>query len=182
MSNSPWLDRWLLRGISFSVILGSFFRVKSTDERVRELKDHLERLVKDFPSRDVTGDGVPETFCNIALHQTGLFFGFPGFKGLLANTIINRLKHDIVPGFMETSRDGAAAAALAGKWAIAGKEYPLHGHIATIYPAPMSHSASLGYSVPLVANIGKTNGIMRISQAFPPSLGEPAYWIYDAKE
>lgn len=54
----------------------------------------------------------------------------------------------------------------------------LHGHIAAIYPVGMQWSGSLSKDVPLVANCGKQNGEEKVSQAFPPSRGEPNYFCW----
>jgi len=52
-----------------------------------------------------------------------------------------------------------------------------HGHVAVVYPAPVQRSGSWNKMVPMLANIGKTNGLMRTSQAFPV---EPDYFVLKA--
>jgi len=52
-----------------------------------------------------------------------------------------------------------------------------HGHVSVVYPAPMQRSGSWNKMVPMLANIGKTNGLMRTSQAFPV---EPDYFVLKA--
>lgn len=54
-----------------------------------------------------------------------------------------------------------------------------HGHIAAIYPIGMGYSGSLSKDVPYVANVGRGNGEEKVSQAFPPSKGEPGYWKWE---
>jgi hypothetical protein len=53
-----------------------------------------------------------------------------------------------------------------------------HGHVAVVYPAPMQRSGSWNKTVPMLANIGKKNGLMRASQAFPL---EPDYFVLKEK-
>jgi hypothetical protein len=57
-----------------------------------------------------------------------------------------------------------------------------HGHIAAVYPEGMQASGSLGYDVPLVANVGKSVGVMRSTGAFPPSMGEADYFVFRKEE
>ncbi len=49
-----------------------------------------------------------------------------------------------------------------------------HGHVASVHPAPIQYSASWDKKVPMVANVGAKNGLMRASQAFPV---EPDYFL-----
>ena len=58
----------------------------------------------------------------------------------------------------------------------------VHAHIAAVYPETMQMSGSLGREVPVVANIGKTVGVIRSSQAFPVAAGEASYYIWKPKE
>lgn len=53
-----------------------------------------------------------------------------------------------------------------------------HGHIATIYPAPMQFSGSLNKNVPVVANIGTNEAEEKDSMAFPVTKGEANYFIW----
>lgn len=55
-----------------------------------------------------------------------------------------------------------------------------HGHIAAVYPVGMQASESLKKDVPLVANVGGTNGLVRVSKAFPVAKGEPDYFVWEA--
>lgn len=53
-----------------------------------------------------------------------------------------------------------------------------HAHIATVYPAPMGYSGSLGRNVPYCANIGKQDAEELVTAAFPVSKGEPHYFTW----
>lgn len=53
-----------------------------------------------------------------------------------------------------------------------------HGHLAAIYPLGMGYSVSLKKDVPMIANVGRTVGLIKVSGAFPVSLGEPDYFCY----
>lgn len=68
---------------------------------------------------------------------------------------------------------GLAFAALSGRDL---KE--VHGHLAAIYPLGMQCSVSLKKDVPMIANVGRTVGLIKVSGAFPVSLGEPEYYKF----
>ena len=57
-----------------------------------------------------------------------------------------------------------------------------HGHIAVVYPLGMQWSGSLQHDVPMLANVGKTVGVMKASAAFPVASGDAYYftWSGDA--
>lgn len=95
--------------------------------------------------------------------------------------------------------EGGRAIAAMPSWKLKEK----HGHVVWVRPDPMVMSESLGALVPMCANIGKgdpgsplvdgppeecdevliprktrPNWTCKISQAFPPKLGEPHYFVY----
>ena len=75
--------------------------------------------------------------------------------------------------------DMAVEAALQGRWVIAGWLNPDptgHSHVCTIYPAEMQISTTYGGPVPMVANVGESNGIMRLSGAFA-KIREPLLYL-----
>jgi hypothetical protein len=53
-----------------------------------------------------------------------------------------------------------------------------HAHIAVVAPLPEDFSSSLCKTVPQLANVGRTNGYMKSSKAFPVSKGEADYYIW----
>jgi hypothetical protein len=122
------------------------------------------------------------TYCNMAVDSIAKGFGCYEFDGLMADDIYQVMltnesgKWDKVDGSDATIwalSNGLAIAALPSQTL---KE--AHGHVAVIYPLGMQMSGSLGRDVPMVANIGKTVGVMRSSEAFPVSDGEADYFTY----
>lgn len=120
------------------------------------------------------------THCNEAIRRTFSMSGFPNTftKDEVANAIIDQLKRSN-SGFREVGTVEAWKAAQQGELVIAGHKYATHGHVAMVYPSDeMKHSASWDKDVPLLSNVGKHNEIMKVSDAFPVSLGEPQYFVY----
>lgn len=106
------------------------------------------------------------TYCNRAFSYIAQGMGYHAFPpGALANDMIAQLAGD--PDWREeldlahvhrhAMRGGLAAAALV--------EHP-HGHVCTVAPEPMQPSTSWGGPVPMVANVGAENGVLRLSQVF----------------
>ena len=124
-----------------------------------------------FISKDITGDGKAETFCNWGLRLFAeSMFGYSGFNDLSANNIHAKVKAD---GWRVV--DAPTAAKLADKtFVIAAQTNPTgSGHVALILPLPLVSSGKWGKSVPQCANVGKTNGIMGVNHAFAT---EPEYY------
>ena len=86
------------------------------------------------------------------------------------------------PEFTKDSEERAHQHAEKGGLAIAAKKYPVHGHVAVVFPGPMIYSGSWKRSVPMVANCGKTNGIMPCSMAFSVKDGPPDYFLWKVGE
>jgi hypothetical protein len=109
-------------------------------------------------------DGV--THCNQAVRSIALGMGYTGFApDELATHMIGFMAAS--PDWEAVNMEHAAQFAQAGRMVVACMVEQSHGHVAVLYPAPMQQSGSLGYEVPMIANVGKTNGVMRASQAFP---------------
>ena len=104
-----------------------------------------------------------KTYCNVAARRIAAAMGFQ-MQIMLANDMIKHLSEH--PDWKEASLDVAAAHGLAGRLAFVSLSEEPHGHIAAIYPAPSAESGSWGQKVPIIANVGKANGIMRLSGAF----------------
>lgn len=116
-------------------------------------------------------DGKLRTFCNLAVARICAEMGYSGFAGLTANEITRKCRREWL------SVSGRDAFRLAAKDAlcVAALELPRHGHAAVVYPAQaMADSPSWRKAVPLLANVGRVNGIMRASQCFP---SEPEYFV-----
>ncbi len=93
------------------------------------------------------------------------------------------LKRDEVKGWRKVTDAEASMHALHGGLAVAGKKYPrAHGHVAIVFPDSPAYSGAYRKTVPMLANVGHKNGIMKMSYAFAASKGEPGYWIYLGRE
>ena len=164
-------------GYTITKELGSGYSVE--DERMADVKKLMklgQELLADpsLVSRDITADGIPETFCNRAAAIAAREYGFDGFEGLSANqlyTLLNRT-------WRKDSGERAAAFAMRGGLAFACKQYSVHGHIALVAPYDPEMSGSWGHKVPMVYNVGRVNAVMRASQAFPVADGECEYFLY----
>lgn len=128
-------------------------------------------------SRDITGDGHPETFCNRAAQRAANAYGCHDLDGMRANQMVATLQASLGDWRRENG-ERAALHAQRGGLAFAAKAYEPNGHIALVAPEPCKLSGSWGKLVPVVANVGKTNGIMKTSQAFSVADGEPEYFVY----
>lgn len=162
--------------------VGSLYSVELNRQRnAARLKAICDAVVtdKNFVMRDITGDGISETFCNRALWETAAEMGYPEIrnKKLSANQSIDAILAD--KRWRSDTGERAAEHARMGGLAIAGVKAKKHGHVATVYPAAMLFSGSLDKYVPVLANVGKRNGIMKASEAFPVADGEPEYFLFD---
>lgn len=146
-------------------------------EAVAKLETLCHELISDpaLMSRDITNDGIPETFCNRAVIRAAQRYGCYALDGLSANAITAILP--ITSGWQLTSQDRATQHAQRGGLAVAAKSYVGHGHVAVIAPRPMELSGSWRHTVPMVANVGRPpNRIKKTSEAFTGD--EPEYFIY----
>lgn len=104
-----------------------------------------------------------KTYCNVASRRIAAGMGFQ-MDVMLANAMIDFLaKH---PEWKEASINDAATHGQNGKLAFVALSDEPHGHIAAVYPAPSEDSGSWGRKVPMIANVGTTNGVMKLSMAF----------------
>ena len=111
-----------------------------------------------------------ETYCNIGfwlmmklLGHSIPFTNQAQNSPLLANEIIDILEKN----YKKIDMDYCLNNVLSGNIFVCGLKAKEHGHIAVIYPmiSPVI-SKKFKKEVPLVANIGKTNGIMGMNWAF----------------
>lgn len=136
------------------------------------LKATCDQVVSD-PSL-MPRDG--NTYCNVATRRVAAAMGFQ-MELMLANAMIEYLAKN--PSWREVAMDLAHAFAVGGGFAVVAVADAPHGHIATIYPAPAAESGSWGQKVPIIANVGKTNGIMRLSGAFRAAdKAKLRYFVY----
>ena len=140
------------------------------------------------PEYDKVTGCLTKTHCNQACLLVARTMGCLEF-----NTPVNKdpLRADEMISLMLANASGkwrtgtgseATIHALSGGLAIAAMSSKVlkaaHGHVAIVAPIGMQNSGSLKKDVPLVANIGKTVGIMKSSGAFPVSVGEAQYFLY----
>lgn len=142
-----------------------------------------ETLKHNLDSIRVMADLQPidgKTFCNLALKRTFELCGHPGVfqPNEMANAIANQLETD--KRFRAMGSREAWNASNDGHLVVAAHKYNAHGHVAMVYPSEeMQFSSSWQKDVPLVSNVGQTVGVMKVSKAFPVSLGEPEYYLFE---
>jgi hypothetical protein len=128
-----------------------------------------------FESKDITGDGVKETFCNWGLRLIAEgWFGVKAFNGLNANSIhaflkANGQKVDAKTAHAEAFKRFVIAAQTNEKGS---------GHVAVVVPDKLHFSGKWNKDAPSVANVGVKNGIMGANFAFAT---EPDYFIFESK-
>lgn len=121
-----------------------------------------------FAPKDITGDGLTNTFCNWATDLIcSAAFGFTGFRNMTANQICEwcernaELHSDIVPGEK-------------GLYIACRKNDKGSGHVAVVMQSePFVMSGKWGKKVPILANVGHKNGFMGANWAFSQ---EPQYF------
>ena len=131
---------------------------------------------------EALADGT--TFCNLAVHEILTRLRLPAFclpanhstpgvpPPMLANDIAEKLETNC----RELNFEEAHRLALDGAVVVAAMKMPEHGHVAVVYPvAYMAASAKWGRSdIPIVANVGKDNGVMPLNWAFG---ARPRLWL-----
>lgn len=146
------------------------------EQNPRELKKILDGVLEmgEFKPRE------GKTYCNLAIRKIVVLLGLDLFydedkkRVMLANEMFDYI-HSAKSQFgrVDTGED-AAKLATSGILVVAAQKMGGHGHIAAVYPGKsMENSASWGKLVPMLANIGKKNGVMRASLCFKD---EPEYW------
>lgn len=130
-----------------------------------------------FITKDITGDGKAETFCNWGLRMFAQsVFGYNGFNDLSANAIHAKVRTDASWKKL-ISAEAADEAASAGRLVIAAQTNPAgSGHVAAVVHipgTPIGFSGKWSRKAPHVANVGTKNGIMTANFAF--SI-EPEYF------
>lgn len=163
------------KGASVSFNLGSGYDHMATKEEKREkLKAACDEAM-DAPELQPR-EGL--TFCNRGTRRIALAVGCEDFtESMTANKQVAHVEAN----WRKVGAEEAQAHADAGGLAVAAKDYPVHGHIAVVYPTgSCGYSASWAKKVPWVANCGKRNAVMQSSQAFPVAEGEPGYYLWEA--
>lgn len=142
------------------------------NEKAKAIKAACDRAIKRWPANGEV------TFCNVAVNSIAIAAGYEGFKGMLANEIVNSMKKS--PDFAKVSAEAAQKLANDGKLVISGRMEESHGHVACVYPGgTLVNSGKWHEEAATVANVGKSNGVMGGNWAY--SL-PPAYyaWIEEA--
>jgi len=151
-------------------------RTLAMDENVNRLKRICRETVDsdEFKAHDITGDGIPETFCNRAVHTIcQRFASYFGFYGLNANQIYDRCQER--DEWQKESGEWASQWALGGGLAVAVQRGRVHGHCAVVFPCSMVESQKWKKNTVMIANAGKKNGIMSCALGF---RDEPEYFIF----
>lgn len=159
-----------------------------------KLKTFLDNLVKD-PSLKMRPDGT--TFCNVGLERSCVMFECHDLEKTEGGAIVPMTAREIraylkskPSEWLQCLGPQAADYAQRGGFGVASMDIMVvgpdkrvtsvpaaHDHVATLYPGPLRTSDSLRRGVPLVANVGKDNGVMASTKAFPVSHGEAEYHI-----
>jgi len=142
-----------------------------TAEKLRAILEDAINAPKFYP-RDGT------TFCNMAVQHVCQQFDVYDFDGMTANAMVAALTDKMLREWEACTGEEATMYALAGRLAIVGKTYAIHGHVAVVWPGSMALSGTYKKCVPMIANVGERNGIMKMSEAFAAAKGEPGYWVH----
>lgn len=161
--------------IGITVELGSGYSVE--DERMADVEKLIEAcrkaIVKYPPKKNAAGE-VLETYCNWGLTDIAEAVGCKEIRGKTANEIQSFavLNPQI---FRQDTGDRAWTHAIHGGFAFAAQVGEHHGHVAAVAPLEMELSGSWNKKVPILANVGKENGLMRASKCFQV---EPLYFLW----
>lgn len=148
-----------------------------TAPQLKEILDAVREQEDLRPQVDEEGH-VLRTFCNIGLDRILGLCGIPrlinkvSMQPLCANDMCDYMRNSYTR-WTKVTGEVACARASQGILVVACQKGNIHGHLCCIYPAPMQHSGSWGKDVPMASNIGKENGILRVSQCFKT---EPDYY------
>ena len=122
------------------------------------------------------------THCNQALNYIALAMDCDELAGICADAQYKVMDENASGRWTKVVGAIAAIHALGGGLAVAAlpgaRLGEAHGHVAAVYPLGMQASRSLGHDVPLLANVGKTVGVMKSSAAFPVASGEADYFAW----
>ena len=122
------------------------------------------------------------THCNQGVIFIAGALGVHELDGLMADEQYQIMASNASGHWKKVSGSDATIHALSGGLAIAGlpsqRLKEAHGHVAIVFPIGMQFSGSLKRDVPLLANIGKTVGVMKSSAAFPILDGEADYFTW----
>lgn len=142
--------------------VGSMYSVE--EERMANIA-RLRQLCDEAVINPAFSPRDGRTFCNFSSRFIAEGMGFFGFPyNTLVNDMVNILQ--IAPEWREDIIARAHGHAMKGGLAFLALTDEPHGHMVAIYPAAMEPSGTWGMDVPLLANVGASNGIMKTSAVF----------------
>ncbi len=149
-------------------------------ERALQLLDAcLEAYDNWHVSKDVTGDGKAETFCNFSVDHVLARMGYvkmrnPDGKPMMANQMIDFLTRK-VDDWQKIEMGAAQDLANDGRVIIAGISEEPHGHVVVVRPGLEDLSGKWGVKVPKVSHVGARSYIGRgVNHAFKEI---PMFWM-----
>lgn len=155
-------DKDLQGAITTKVDLGSGYSVDAEREKKAA---QLRQLCMEAVNNPAWVPANGRTYCNRATNfiaqGMGHFFPFDAMANDMVSSMASspewRQEHDLarIPGL-----------AMRGTLVVFGLQEQPHGHVCVAYPGPPQMSGSWGREVPMAANVGRKNGIMRLSEAF----------------
>lgn len=134
--------------------LASTLKNRSPARLMAMVAEHLTRGHARYTPRDVTGDGIDETWCNLFAQDLAEAMGVELPRYMRANQLVEWLSSvgAISRGWEQVSEQAAQAMADQGQLAIAGwfNRNGGSGHLAVVVP-------SLGELMTFVGQVGATN-------------------------
>jgi hypothetical protein len=122
------------------------------------------------------------TYCNIAVQTIAAQMGCDEFSGLMADEIYQVMATNVSGKWKGVDASDAAIWALSNGLSIASlpsqRLGESHGHVAVVYPVGQQYSPSFDADVPMLANVGKSVGILKSSEVFPVSKGMPDFFTF----
>lgn len=143
-------------------------KLNEYDIRKNKLLEAGRQAIEKFKPKE---DGT--TYCNFAVDFICKKMGLDIFDGLVANAIVDLMKR--TADFAIVHCDSAEALANDGRLVIAGIQEQPHGHVAVCMPGKAFYSGKWVENAPLIANVGKRNGIMGANYGFGD---KPEYFAY----
>ena len=120
----------------------------------------------------IARDGL--TFCNIFVQRVFHDLNYFGLKNKTANEIFNFCSEEITK-WDKINAANAIEKVIDDYFIIASIKDDPHGHVAIVYPDHSIFSGKWGEYCPIVASVGKKNGIMGANYAFSE---RPSYFLY----
>lgn len=133
------------------------FKFKWTGVNMKDPKKLMEvasSIIKNSNLQPLI-DGT--TFCNVAVKMMAMSLGYQGFKGLMANQIIDLMSVSDEWKFIPIEKSWELATA--GTWIIASQRGEVHGHVCSLIPGGPVTAGHWGIQVPVCMNVGKVNEI-----------------------